>query len=82
MKRRYKQVLSPPRFPQASSTWITSGDDDLKDNDDLEQFIDDAPEIVHKMMREEERFGKWIGLFLAIIFWLVLVVCIGPCSKG
>lgn len=62
-RRRHKQILSPPKFP---------GDDDgLKD--DLKQFIYEAPELIHGMMREEERFGKWIGLLLAIVFWIIVM---------
>jgi len=59
-RKRYKQVLSPPKFPT---------DEDQDDSSDY--YVS----IVRKIPREEERFGKWVGLVCAIFFWLVLGSC-------
>jgi hypothetical protein len=63
MKRK-KNILSPPKFPNED------GDDKIK----LKQFLQIAPDVVHNMPREEERYGKWIGLCLAILFWFCVAV--------
>ncbi len=59
-RTRYKRVLSPPKFP---------GEDDGYDGDDDMGDID-----IPTIMREEERFGKWIGLFFAVIMWGVICI--------
>jgi len=59
-RKRYKQILSPPKFPN---------EEDEDDNGDY--YVD----VVRRIPREEERFGKWVGLVIAIFLWLVLGSC-------
>ena len=61
--KSYKHTLSRTKFPD-------------EDDDEIEGFDNDISSMAMKdVMREEERFGKWIGLAMAIMFWLVIALC-------
>ena len=55
---------------------LTKPEDNFDDAEVLEQHGDLHRAIAngYEWMREEERVGRWLGLFIAIAFWAITII--------
>ena len=71
MRRKILDFAEDASISGVESDEFDDVDRELKEKKEQERFLQSGGG--YKFMREEERFGKLLGLILAILFWAVVV---------